>query len=88
MGKDIKSSVMVGYLLKEFVLILTISYLVFFASTHNGIVHPITLAISAVFFSILLVIWLWRKSYSSIGQAESAVFLFLGVDVCNLPHLD
>lgn len=72
-------NVMMGYLLKELVLILAISYLVFFASTHNGIVNPITLAISAGFFSILLVIWLLRKSYSSIRWVESAVLIFLGV---------
>ena len=51
------------YLLREAALILIISYLLIFASTHNGLVHPTVLSISAVLMT-LLTIYFFVKSQS------------------------
>jgi O-antigen ligase/tetratricopeptide (TPR) repeat protein len=51
------------YLLRETFLILAGSYLLFLASSHNGLVQPATLLITAIFLSISVAAWLFSRNW-------------------------
>ncbi|NMB88273.1 MAG: tetratricopeptide repeat protein [Chloroflexi bacterium] len=66
------------YLLQEVLLVFMISYLLLFASTHNGIVDGTILAVTGGVFTVFSLAWLAARPYPA-TRVEYAVVFFLGL---------
>jgi O-antigen ligase/tetratricopeptide (TPR) repeat protein len=71
------SSLNFKYLAQETVLILVIGYLLFFASSHNGLVAPIILAFSAGLFTVIL-LGLFISHGGMNSKVSLPVLVFMG----------
>jgi tetratricopeptide (TPR) repeat protein/O-antigen ligase len=64
------------YLIQESILILLLSYIIMFASTHNGLVDQNVKIVTAVILTILAAFWIWLRPNTP-GRLEGPVFIFL-----------
>jgi tetratricopeptide (TPR) repeat protein/O-antigen ligase len=76
------------YLLREAALILIISYLLIFASTHNGLVHPTVLTISAVLMSLLTVIFFVTSQSGALDAQKPLLVLMLVLILASIFSID
>jgi len=65
------------YLLREAALILIISYLLIFASTHNGLVHPTVLTISAVLMTLLTIFFFVKRQSAPLAAQKPLLVVML-----------
>jgi len=76
------------YLLQEAFLILVGAYLLIFASTHNGLVDPTILAVSAGLFSLFALAWLIRGQSASIPAGMAGCIFLLVLVITSFTSMD
>lgn len=77
--KPVKNASVISwkYLLQESILIVLVSFLLLFASTHNGLVNSLALGITTVLITLAVIIWLARGTTLAM-KVELPAFVFLG----------
>ncbi len=76
------------YLLREAALILIISYLLIFGSTHNGLVHPTVLTISAVLMSLLTIFFFVKHQSAPLAAQKPLLVVMLVLILASIFSID
>jgi tetratricopeptide (TPR) repeat protein/O-antigen ligase len=76
------------YLLREAALILIISYLLIFASTHNGLVNPMVLTISAVLMTLLTINFFFKRPSAPLAAQKPLLAVMLVLILASIFSID
>ncbi len=86
--KKIPTNLDFRYLVRESFLILTGSYLLFFASTHNGLVQPVTLMITAMLLTVSAIAWLCSRKWGPTPLGIPLLVFFLVLSFTSFFSID